>query len=53
MNMLARKHLIEKGYLKQGSTRNIWEIRDAGRKQYGEWLDIIKRNLPPGENKCL
>lgn len=42
----ARQHLIEAGCLKRGSPRGIWEITDDGRKQYGEWLDLIQKNLP-------
>lgn len=42
----ARQHLIEAGCLKRGSPRGLWEITEEGTKQYGEWLDLIKKNLP-------
>lgn len=41
----ARQHLIEAGCLKRSSPRGLWEITDEGRKQYGEWLDFIQKNL--------
>ncbi len=42
----ARQHLIEVGYLKRGSPRGLWEITEQGRKQYAEWSDFLKANLP-------
>jgi len=41
----ARQHLIKAGSLNRGSPRGVWEITDAGRRQYNEWLEIIKKNL--------
>ncbi|MEW5897425.1 MAG: winged helix-turn-helix domain-containing protein [Nanoarchaeota archaeon] len=42
----ARQHLIEAGCLKKGSPRGFWEITDQGKKQYAEWSDFLKANLP-------
>ena len=42
----ARQHLIEKGCLIKGSAHGIWEITAEGRRQYTEWLEALKQNLP-------
>lgn len=45
----ARQHLIEKGCLKKGSPRGVWEITDKGRKQCEEWLELPEKN--PSQSK--
>lgn len=45
----AMQHLIEKGCLAKGSSYGIWEITDEGRRQYTEWLEALKQNLPQSE----
>lgn len=41
----ARQRLIEAECLRRDSPHGFWEITDEGRRQHGEWVDSIRKNL--------